>query len=61
MARAGAARMAQNTHRMELILMFEKRNCSLFMLGFEPATYLFGRFYRAGITEKFSSIFFEKR
>ena len=53
--------MAQNSHRTELILMFEKITFGILfgitykktnlMLKFEPATYRFGRFYEKLIFE----------
>ena len=54
LARVGAAVMAQNTHRMDLILIFEtivlwyifvlKYKKTWFVLGFELAVCRFGRF-----------------
>ena len=60
MARVGAAGMAQNSHKTELIFMFKKERFAIifgikgktiqFMLGFKPLTVDWLDFYKGSIT-----------
>ena len=69
-ATVGAARMAQSTHRSELILMFKrnyfgmlfgkKKKKSQVMLVFEPDACRFVRFYEGFITKNCRPGFFSK-